>query len=56
MASVAEKRKKIETLVYQFMKAIDPSGNNYETYKELFSKMSSDPIRKSTSIWRWLSM
>ena len=42
MASIAEKRKKIETLVYQFMKAIDPSGNNYETYKEMFSKMSDD--------------
>ena len=43
---IKEKRKKIENLVYTFMKLIDPSGNNESKYKKLFGKMSDNDFSK----------
>lgn len=40
MASIKERRSKVESIVYTVMKELDPSGNNVDTYRELFSKMS----------------
>ena len=40
MASIKERRSKVESIVYKVMKELDPSGNNVDTYRELFSKMS----------------
>lgn len=40
MAIDKAKRKKAETIIYQVMDALDPSGTNSEHYKKVFSQMS----------------
>ena len=40
MALTKQKRKDMETLVYNTFSALDPSGTNTNKYKALFSKMS----------------
>ena len=39
-------RKHIEQLIYDTFDAIDPSGNNTEKYRNIFSKMSNDEFEK----------
>lgn len=40
MATFKEKRKKMETLIYDTFSALDPTGTNTEKYKSMFSKMT----------------
>lgn len=40
MALTKNKRKEMETLIYDTFTALDPSGVNTEKYKNIFSKMS----------------
>ena len=43
MAGIStDKREKIENLVYDFMKVLDPSGDNKKKYKEKFESMNTN--------------
>lgn len=46
MALTKQKRKDMETLVYNTFSALDPSGTNTNKYKALFSKMSDAQFDK----------
>lgn len=42
---MTEKRKKIETLIYETMTLMDPSGVNTRKYKDMFQVMSDDEFQ-----------
>lgn len=46
MASLQDKRKKIEELVYKVFDALDKSGTNTTYYKEIFESMSDEQFKR----------
>lgn len=46
MAMTRDKRKKMETLIYNFFAAIDPSKVNADNYRSFFAKMSDKEFDK----------